>query len=122
MSPRGRERLPAHAGMVRHSGGDRAGADGASRARGDGPLYRKIALYASECSPRTRGWCRTPGGTLGLTIVLLAHAGMAAGDSRGEHDRDCFLQSLIPLALSAGDRLLIADIELELTPAQVTGV
>src|SRR3569833_722689 len=48
----------------------------APHARGDGPWTTSPALPGTACSPRTRGWSRSPIDAAPFEDVLPAHAGM----------------------------------------------
>ena len=68
--------LPAHAGMVPRGSAPPPGTRCAPRARGDGPRRSRPTWHSSGCSPRTRGWSRTPEDIGQGRDVLPAHAGM----------------------------------------------
>ena len=88
--------LPAHAGMVLREACTTATIGPAPRARGDGPYSASSSKSTRACSPRTRGWSRTPR-ALGLPRVLLpAHAGMV-------HSRFGSLSPEIPAPRARGD-------------------
>ena len=73
---RGRDLLPAHAGMVPGTVTSARECGAAPRARGDGPRHGPSSSTKQSCSPRTRGWSRrTPHAHAGLCL-LPAHAGM----------------------------------------------
>ena len=68
--------LPAHAGMVPVRIMQMLLNERAPRARGDGPLLRKVMRVGTECSPRTRGWSLRQDQPRQGGPVLPAHAGM----------------------------------------------
>ena len=83
----GREVLPAHAGMVPHRQTLPLQADGAPRARGDGPDALALERLAVMCSPRTRGWSRKGVRNTRTALVLPAHAGMVPLPGSGPGQR-----------------------------------
>ena len=61
---------------------------GAPHARGDGPVFQRLARAGYECSPRTWGWSGVRPGLRGLSPVLPTHVGMVR---RSGQDQECVL-------------------------------